>query len=43
MRALHNEHAERDADENGNDHGDDHEREVIECGAEDFGAVIGEE
>src|SRR2546429_4510663 len=29
----------RDADENGNDHGDDHEREVIECGAEDFGAV----
>jgi len=41
--ALHNEHAERDANENGNDHGDDDEHEVIESGAEDFGAVIGEE
>jgi len=40
---LHNEHAERDADENGNDHGDEDEREVIEGGAENFGAVIGEE
>src|SRR6267378_68491 len=40
---LHNEHAERDADENGNDHGNEDEREVIEGGAEDFGAVIGEE
>src|ERR1700687_1790784 len=40
---LHNEHAERDSDENGNDHGDENECEVIESGAENFGAVIGEE
>src|SRR6266851_7608510 len=41
--ALHNEHAEGDADENGDSHGDDDEREVIERGAENFGAVLGEE
>jgi hypothetical protein len=41
--ALHNEHAERDADENGNDHRDEDEHEVIERGAENFFAVIGEE
>src|SRR5712664_4054420 len=41
--ALHNEHAERDADENGNDHGDEDEHEVIQRGAENFFAVIGEE
>src|SRR6202158_790279 len=40
---LHNEHAERDSDENGNDHGDENECEVIESGAENFGAVIREE
>src|SRR5260370_710102 len=41
--ALHNEHAERDAYENGNDHGDEDEHEMIESGAENFFAVSGEE
>src|SRR6266851_1031175 len=41
--ALHNEHAERDADEDGNNHGDEDEHEVIERGAENFFAVSGEE
>jgi hypothetical protein len=36
---LHNEHAERDADEDGDGHGDEDEREVIESGAQDFGAM----
>src|SRR4029077_15327382 len=35
-RALHDEHSERNADKNGNDHGDDDEREGIQRGAENF-------
>src|SRR5712692_9756207 len=41
--ALHNEHAERDANKDGNGHGDNDEHDVIERGADDFGAVIEEE
>ncbi|OLE97165.1 MAG: hypothetical protein AUG75_11525 [Cyanobacteria bacterium 13_1_20CM_4_61_6] len=41
--ALYDEHSEWDANENGDDHGDDHERKVIERGAEDFVAMIHEE
>src|SRR5216683_2043860 len=42
-RAVDDEHAERDANENRNGHGNDDESEMVERGGEDFGAVLGEE
>src|SRR6266851_1481308 len=41
--ALHDEHAKRNADENGDHHGNDYEREVVDGGPENFGAVLGKE
>src|SRR6266571_3167784 len=41
--AVDDEHAERDANENRNGHGDDDESEMVERGGKDFGAVLGEE
>src|SRR5216683_1720462 len=41
--AVDDEHAEGDADENRNGHGNDDESEMVERGGEDFGAVLGEE
>src|SRR6266581_4511080 len=41
--AVDDEHAERDANENRNGHGNDDESEMVERGGEDFGAVLGEE
>ena len=43
VATLHDEHAERNADGDGDGHGDDHQREVIERGAENFGAMVEEE
>src|SRR5216683_7073650 len=41
--AVDDEHAEGDAKENRNSHGNDDESEMVEGGGEDFGAVLGEE
>src|SRR5260370_15148532 len=39
-RALHDEHSERDADKNRNDHGYDNKSEMVERGAENFVAMF---
>ena len=41
--ALNDKHSEGHTDKNGNHHGNNHERKVIERGAEDFVAMIQEE
>jgi len=40
---LHDEHAQRDSDGDGESHGDENESEMIERSAQYFGAVLEEE
>ena len=40
---LYDEHAKGDGDGDSEGHGDEDEREMVECGAQDFGAMLEEE